>query len=396
MGALINDILQAVEVLPGHRQKNTRSKSLHLDDLLDASSTQFSGGARDFLFMAYRYSEAQENFARVFFKKEPKSLILKDYCLIAYSSLLSRDQIPSEVIAHEIVEASKKELAEPLVRVLNAYCRSLVREKNQQLKKLAENPALLLNPALRKRWAKNPSIIDHLGKTLLQRPSPGIWAFDSSLNYQKLESQVFLKSESPLQAMNSGSANLMQHYFENFPLQNKSQIKILDFCAAPGAKLLWSIFQAQKSVGSVSAVAVEQKHSRMQRLKENIKRFGIQESIETLLLSVGEETLPASIVDQEWDLLLIDLPCSGSGTLASRPDLLGEDLGSRIEGLKSIQNKILAELPKLKFKSALISVCSIDPEECQSISTQLKKEADYQPWQRSNDPMDDGLTAWFL
>jgi hypothetical protein len=395
MGAIINDIHQAVEVLPGHRMKNTRSQSLHLDDLMDGLDHRLSAGARDLIFMAYRYLEAEKIFAKSFFERDPKSESLKDYCLIAYSAILSRDQIPLEVMAHEIVEAGKKELPKAFHGVLNAYCRRVGREKHEILKRLQSQPELLLSRELRERWSRDAQLMNRVGRSLLHRPDGGIWAFDAELNYKKWEASDFFKSKIPLQAMNPGSQRLLQAYFADCPLPKKPLIKILDLCTAPGAKLIWSVFQARNAGAQVQAVALEQKFNRMERLKENLRRFSLLESAKTQLTSVGDEDFTPEVLAETWDLVLVDLPCSGSGTLASRPDLLNENLKSRIDSLADIQARILRSLSTLRAKSTLVSVCSVDPAECQRISS-LIQEPRYRPWTDDSDLQSDGLTGWVL
>lgn len=132
--------------------------------------------------------------------------------------------------------------------------------------------------------------------------------------------------------------------------------RILDACAAPGGK---TTALARRFPGA-DLFAVEQEPRRAQRLKENL-------SARTVRAQVMVEEAGAWMAKggRPFDLILLDAPCSGSGTLQKHPELvwLGHtlDLGR----LLSIQARLLDQaVARLAPGGLLIyAVCSWLPEE---------------------------------
>lgn len=141
---------------------------------------------------------------------------------------------------------------------------------------------------------------------------------------------------------------------------------ILDMAAAPGGKTteISSLFQDQ-----VLITAVEKNKIRADRLRYNIKRQGVRRA------TVLEKD--ASKLDDyfSFDSILLDAPCSGSGTLLSQNDNLyfKEEL---IEKTKKLQRELLRKaIQVLKPGSTMIySTCSILEEENEAQVESLLKE----------------------
>lgn len=132
--------------------------------------------------------------------------------------------------------------------------------------------------------------------------------------------------------------------------------RILDACAAPGGKTTALGLRHPEA----SLTALERSPRRAERLRENLVARGVRaevvETDATDWLDAGEDA---------FDLILLDAPCSGSGTLQKHPELawIGGDLDMR--DLARRQQALLdAGLKRLAPGGLLIyAVCSWFPEE---------------------------------
>jgi 16S rRNA (cytosine967-C5)-methyltransferase len=104
-----------------------------------------------------------------------------------------------------------------------------------------------------------------------------------------------------------------------------SGMHVVDLCAAPGGKTAHLV-----SLGFGNVTAIELSPRRSQRLKENIERLNMQDRC-TVLIADGTEWVPAP--NERITGVLVDVPCSATGTGSKRPDVLRRDqnLGSLLE-----------------------------------------------------------------
>jgi len=136
--------------------------------------------------------------------------------------------------------------------------------------------------------------------------------------------------------------------------------RVADLCAAPGGKT------AQLVLAGGDVVAVEQSSSRLKRLDGNLARLGLQ--VETRcsdLMTIDEK--------DSFDAILLDAPCSSTGTTRRHPDVLWTKNSDDIAKLAALQEKLLRHaLTFLKPGGRLVfSNCSIDPSEGEEIIDRL-------------------------
>ena len=148
---------------------------------------------------------------------------------------------------------------------------------------------------------------------------------------------------------------------------DKPVLRIADLCAAPGGKttslaLRWP---------AAELYAVEQNPRRARRLEENLRLRGIKAH-----LVVEEVATWLKRTEQTFDLIVLDAPCSGSGTLRKHPELVWLGDGLDLEHLKKSQESLLnAALSSLAPGGLLIySVCSWLPEECLELFDALRRQ----------------------
>jgi len=133
-------------------------------------------------------------------------------------------------------------------------------------------------------------------------------------------------------------------------LQAQSGERILDLCAAPGGKTM------QMAASGASVTAVDTSASRMERLQENLTRTGL-----TADLVVGDALEQSG----QFDAILLDAPCSATGTIRRHPDLPHAKDGSAFGALIELQAQMLAHAWSLVKPGGrmVFCTCSLLPDE---------------------------------
>ncbi len=143
--------------------------------------------------------------------------------------------------------------------------------------------------------------------------------------------------------------------------------RVLDLCAAPGGKTT-HLAALMEDRGEV--VAVERHPGRASALERTRARLGAS----CVLVEVGDAAIPRT--DRPFDKVLVDPPCSGLGTLQSRPDLRWRARPEAIGELASLQARILAAgAQALAPGGALVySVCTISRAESEGVIDAFLRE----------------------
>jgi 16S rRNA (cytosine967-C5)-methyltransferase len=135
-------------------------------------------------------------------------------------------------------------------------------------------------------------------------------------------------------------------------LDAKPGERIADLCAAPGGKT------AQLVSTGAEVMAVERDERRLGRLRDNIARLG-------LAVSLVQADAAAWQPDTPLDAVLLDAPCSATGTIRRHPDVLHLKRERDIAALCEGQDRLIrAAASMLRPGGRLIyAVCSLQPEE---------------------------------
>lgn len=139
---------------------------------------------------------------------------------------------------------------------------------------------------------------------------------------------------------------------------------VADFCAGAGGKSL-AVAMLMRGTGRVYAMDISAK--RLAALAPRAARAGIS-NVHPLVLS-GENDLRARRLERKLDRVLVDAPCSGSGTLRRNPDLKWRFGPERIEALAAQQTRILSAAARLvKPGGRLVyATCSLLGEENEAV-----------------------------
>jgi 16S rRNA (cytosine967-C5)-methyltransferase len=134
---------------------------------------------------------------------------------------------------------------------------------------------------------------------------------------------------------------------------------VADLCAAPGGKT------AQLAAAGAHVIAVDRAPARLDRLRQNLSRLGL-----------AAETVAADAA--EWlagpfDAVLLDAPCSSTGTIRRHPDIPWLKQAADIDKLALVQRRLIAHaVDLLKPGGVLVyCTCSLEPEEGVQIVDEL-------------------------
>ena len=139
-------------------------------------------------------------------------------------------------------------------------------------------------------------------------------------------------------------------------LGNVSNKNIIDLCAAPGGKT------AQLISAGAHVIAIDHSATRINRLSENLNRLCLKAKI---ICADGRDYIPEKLVDG----VLLDTPCSATGTIRRRPDVLIGKTPTQIKELQYLQIELgLAATKWIKSGGTLIySTCSLQKQEGEEV-----------------------------
>lgn len=127
--------------------------------------------------------------------------------------------------------------------------------------------------------------------------------------------------------------------------------QVADLCAAPGGKT------AQLALAGANVAAVDRSPARLNRLRENLNR-----------LDLKADTVAADALEWQggpFDAVLLDAPCSSTGTIRRHPDVPWLKSEADLSVLTSLQQRLLDRaVDLLRSGGTLVfCVCSLEPEE---------------------------------
>ncbi len=135
-------------------------------------------------------------------------------------------------------------------------------------------------------------------------------------------------------------------------LAPKAGEAVLDLCAAPGGKTL------QIAASGAAVTALDRSETRLKRVRENLERTGLSAEV---VVANGEEWQD----DRTFDAVLLDAPCTATGTLRRNPEVLRATRPADVAKLADVQHRLLdAAALRVKPGGRLVyCVCSLEREE---------------------------------
>lgn len=142
--------------------------------------------------------------------------------------------------------------------------------------------------------------------------------------------------------------------------------RVLDLCAAPGGKTL------QLAAAGAIVTALDISEARLTRLRENLARCGLSAEV------VAADALTWD-GPQDFDAVLLDAPCSATGTIRRHPDLPLVRDGASIRDLSRLQAELIDRaIGHLRPGGRLVyATCSLLPEEGErQVAAALERHTD--------------------
>ncbi|MCU0893669.1 MAG: methyltransferase domain-containing protein [Rhodospirillales bacterium] len=129
-------------------------------------------------------------------------------------------------------------------------------------------------------------------------------------------------------------------------------LRVIDLCAAPGGKT------AQLAAAGAKVVAVERSSERLRQLRGNLERLKLEAE---LLCADAAEWQPADPADA----VLLDAPCSATGTIRRHPDVARLKRPGDVATLAALQARLLAAAEAMTRPGGTLiyCACSLQPEE---------------------------------
>ena len=266
-------------------------------------------------------------------------------------------------VATSVELAGANKTSRPFKGLVNAVLRGLLRDGEP-----ADDPSLLAPPWLYSRWvsAFGEAAAREIAAQIALEPATDLSlkpSADAAALAQALEAETL--DGGALRTRRKGDVAgwpgfedgtwWVQDAAAAVParlLGVKAGDSVLDLCAAPGGKTL------QLAAAGASVVALDRSPARLKRVAENLERMALSAEIVAADAAVWEDA-------RTFDAILLDAPCSATGTFRRHPDVLWAARPGDVASLAAVQARILdSAARRLKPGGRLVyTVCSLEPEE---------------------------------
>lgn len=276
---------------------------------------------------------------------EPVAIALR----LGAFQLFHLDRIPAHAALNESVELTRVSGHPHAAGMVNAILRRLVAAKTPG-KPLHESTAAFAQRLAHPRWLVERWVASYGRAAAMKICEAGqgepveaaVFAEEAGVEFPQIDSGSRLVAE--LAAASSPQA-----------------ARVWDPCAAPGGKTL----VLANRLGQAEILATDVSERRLKAMRDRLEKYEYATKVESQLIDATEP--PRTL--GEFGLILADVPCSGTGTLARNPEirlrLTAPDLARHADR----QRKILrAALGQLAVGGRLLySTCSLEPEECERV-----------------------------
>jgi 16S rRNA (cytosine967-C5)-methyltransferase len=169
---------------------------------------------------------------------------------------------------------------------------------------------------------------------------------------------LIVRSGNPFRtsAFAAGAFSVQDVGSQVLPLLLPEGALLVDLAAAPGGKSISAILHGRAR----KAVAIDRSAARLRLVAENVRRLGLPE-----ILPVAGDVVVPPLTPGRFDRVLLDAPCSGTGTLRKNPEIRYRVTPEAIARLARAQEDALAAAAALLAPGGflLYSTCSLEEEE---------------------------------
>ena len=305
---------------------------------------------------------------------------LREILEVAVYQLRHLDRVPPYAAVNEAVEGARSSGGEGAARLVNGVLRSLQRRPLSDAE--AGSPGELARrfshpPFLVERWVarfgleRTQAILqaDNAAPRLDLLANPrrtSLEGLRAELSAEGVETEsvpsaplaLTVVSGNPLRSARFGEGHFSVQDVgaQVLPLLLPAGDLLLDLAAAPGGKSLAAVAYGRAR----HTAAMDRSWARLQRVVENTLRLGVPE-----VRPVAADFSALPFASGGFDRILLDAPCSGTGTLGKNPDIRYRVSAAAIEGLARVQEEALRAAASLLAPGGylLYSTCSLEEEE---------------------------------
>ena len=304
------------------------------------------------------------------FLQKKTSLKIRILLLCAITQIIYLD-FKDYAVTNDTVEVAKIKKLNP--GLINSLLKNIIKNKEQINKKKFNRSSVPLwfIKAVQKSRLNLKEIIENISE------EPSLHLVFKNINlidcfkeeYEKTTNlSAFLKNRKQVKDLEGYEKGhwWVQDLSSMLPLHLSPEIrskKVLDMCAAPGGKA----FQAISLNNNVTLNDISLK--RIKILSTNLKRLNFSNKIKNYnALSIPE--------DETFDVIILDSPCSGVGTLRRNPEILFKKKPPDINFLTKVQKSLINKASKLLNKNGIIiyMVCSFFYDETKNIKNNFLNE----------------------
>ncbi len=351
-------------------QKQPLDQVLDRDEQFNALEGRDRGFARMLIATTLRYMGVMDVLL-LKLQDEPrdvKPLQLKIILYIGIAQMLYM-KVPDHAAIDTTVTLSEREGMPKKKAFVNAILRRFQREGKDLLEKL--DPVQAAIPEwLLATWIANYGLKEaaNIAQALLSEASLDISVKSSEeIEYWSGEFNATLLSTGSLRLQEAGNITNLPGFDDGqwwvqdasaaLPVKLMGDLNgktVVDLCAAPGGKT------AQLAAQGAQVIALDRSAKRLERLKENMQRLTLEDNVE-VVVSDGAAWETNDLVDA----VLLDAPCSATGTIRRHPDVMHLKSQKDVDQLRSIQMRLLENsVNMLKSGGTLIyCTCSLQKSE---------------------------------
>ena len=306
--------------------------------------------------------------------------VIRNVLRMSIYQILYMEQVPDRSAVDEAVKICKKRSFAPLSGFVNGVLRSIVREKEDILKKIEESDDSIKysipEEVLELYGDKKDKVLSSLfnerhinarlnlskhskAEIIAMLVASGVKVYDNPY----VESAVYIEkfgdiTKNPVYAMGLITIMDTASMVPGLVSGVKDGDIVVDVCSAPGGK---AIHIAEMLNGTGTVYARDLTEGKVSLINENIKRTGVK--------NVQSKVFDARKTDESLigkaDVLICDVPCSGLGVINNKSDIKYRIKKEDVLELSKLQKEIVdSSIPYVKKGGTLVySTCTLTEEE---------------------------------
>lgn len=183
-------------------------------------------------------------------------------------------------------------------------------------------------------------------------------------NGTKLEGVAELDKDYVVQDYSSQQTSRIMEAAKQLRKGKDASVNVWDCCAASGGKSIL----ARDVLGNMELTVSDVRKSIIQNLAQRFERAGIRK-YQSLIADLSKPITASELAGMQFDLIICDAPCSGSGTWGRSPEQLTQFSEREVNVFQQLQQQIVQNtLPKLRVNGYFLYItCSVFEAENEAI-----------------------------